>query len=224
MGITRYGWRETVISGLLLGAMAGGFLLLGRQLHPFWGWLALGPAAIFLWVLYFFRNPKRTPPEGEHRIVSPADGVITHIGEVDEPDFIGGRAVRISIFLSVFNVHLNRSPLAGRVAYKQYAKGQFVNAMRDDSGHLNEKNDLGLIAADKRVGKFMIRQIAGLIARRIVCEASHEQELARGEVYGMIKFSSRTELFFPVGSAVTLSAKVGDVVRAGETVLGEVGA
>jgi phosphatidylserine decarboxylase len=154
-------------------------------------------------------------------VVSPADGHVTHIEEAEEPAFLGGPALRISIFLSIFDVHLNRAPLDGRVAYVQYREGGFLNAMRSDSAASNEANDIGLETDEPRAPRVLVRQIAGLIARRIVCEAAPGASLRRGEVFGMIKFGSRTDLFLPRDSGLELRVKVGDAVRAGATVLGE---
>ncbi len=220
MTITHYGFKEIAISFLLLGLMTFGFCMVAVKVHPAFYAGAVCTAIVFLWVLSFFRNPTRTIPQDADSFVSPADGVVTHIEEVDEPDFIGGRALRVSIFLSIFNVHLNRTPLAGKVAYKQYKKGEFVNAMRGDSGHLNERTDLGIIPDDSRVDKLMIRQIAGLIARRIVCDTEIGNTLQKGEIYGMIKFSSRTEIYLPADTKLSLNVKIGDPVQAGSTILG----
>lgn len=202
-------------------AIAGFASLIRIDGWAFFAWTALVPLVILIWIVSFFRDPERVTPGEAGLIISPADGVVSHIDEVEESDFIGGKAIRLSIFLSIFNVHLNRAPVAGRVIYSKYKKGEFVNAMRADSGHLNEYNDIGLEVDDSRMPRILIRQIAGLIARRIVCEAKKGDSLSRGERYGMIKFSSRTSIYLPIDTPISWQVKVGDPVRAGATVLGK---
>ncbi len=221
MKLTPYGSREIGLS-LVLTAIAGaGCLWLGQETWPGFSWVAAGPGLVMLWILYFFRDPERQGPSGQGLLLSPADGTVTHVDEVEEPSFISGRALRISIFMSIFSVHVNRAPCAGRVAHKAYRKGQFVNALSGDSSHLNEANDMGLETALERCPRILVRQIAGLIARRIVCDKSVGDDVAQGERYGMIKFSSRVEVFLPAESGLQLSVKAGDAVRGGLSVLGE---
>ena len=170
-------------------------------------------------MISFFRDPERTPPGGEDTVVSHADGAGAEVGEVDTCPFLEGRALRIGIFLSVFNVHVNRSPLAGRVAHLEHADGEYLNALDPASAARNERQDLGLL--DQRRGlKVLVRQIAGAIARRIVCKAEMGQDLARGARYGMIKFGSRTEVYLPAGR-FRPRVKVGDKVKGGQTALGD---
>lgn len=219
--LTPLGIREQVITYFVVG-FALLFCLLGALYYsPYLGFFAVFPLGLLWLVLNFFRDPERLIPSGENLIVSPADGTVTHVDEVDDPGFIGGKALRVSIFLSIFNVHINRAPCAGTVAYRKYKKGQFVTAMRADSSHLNEMMDFGLTTPDPRVPKVLVRQIAGIAARRIVCELPEGTALARGERYGMIKFGSRTEIFLPVASQVSWRVKPGDKVQGGATVLGE---
>jgi phosphatidylserine decarboxylase len=188
-------------------------------------WAAAGPGAVFLFTLYFFRDPRRTPPEGEETIVSPADGRIVDIEDVDEPDYLGGRAVRVGIFLSLFDGHINRAPLAGRVCFLKYTPGRCLAAFNSRASKENESNTVGLEAAlpsgDGRPLRFAVKQISGIIARRIVCACREAESLARGEKFGMIKFGSRTELYLPSGAA-ELDVRVGDKVRAGSSVIGKV--
>lgn len=193
--------------------------LLGAAVHPLFGWLTLVPVLEFLFVLYFFRDPVRVVPQEDGVLVSPADGVVTNVEECDDPGCLGERALRISIFLSVFDVHLNRTAYAGKVFYKKYKQGEFLNAMSQDSLHRNECNDLGIETEDPRLPKYCLRQIAGLIARRIDCAAEVGDSLGRGEKYGMMKFSSRTDLYLPLSCKAELAVKVGDVVRAGTTIM-----
>ncbi len=219
--LTPYARREELLGILIGGAATAAGIYFGLTVWP----PLLGLAAIsflsLLLVVYFFRDPERLVPDAPGLMVSPADGTVTHIDEVEEPDFIGGKALRVSIFLSVLSVHINRCPCDGKVKYLKYKKGDFVTAMSPDSSHRNEANDLGLETGDARAPRVLVRQIAGILARRIVCAAREGEDLARGQRYGMIKFGSRTELFLPVDSGLKLKVKVGDPVRGGLTVIGE---
>lgn len=222
--LTRHGLREILIAGLACGAAAALFLRIAESDWPPAAWFASIPALLFLFVLYFFRDPRRRIPDDPAAFVAPADGVVTAIDEVEGPSFLGERALRISIFLSVLDVHLNRAPYTGRVVYLHHTPGRFVNAMRADSAELNERNDLGVETGDPRVPRYLVRQIAGLIARRIVCPVRVGQHLARGERFGMIKFGSRTDLYLPLRAGFRPSVRVGDTVRGGATILGRLGA
>lgn len=173
------------------------------------------PVLLIVFVLYFFRNPRRNVPDGDNLILSPADGQILEVDEVYEDRFINDKAIRISIFLSIYNVHLNRSPLQGEVRYRYYRPGKFIPAFKSHASEFNEKNFVGL---ESRGFKLMVCQITGFIARRIKCWADEGRELARGEIFGIIKFGSGTEIFIPAGSKVLV--KKGDRVKAGETVVG----
>ena len=185
-------------------------------------WIGAAVAA-FLWLftLAFFRNPSRAPLGGEQSLVSSADGVVADITELDEPDFIGGRAVRIGIFLSVFDVHVNRSPVKGQIAYATYKPGRFLDARHPDVSHANEANSIGIdVAPETATGlRVLVRQLSGLIARRIICTHGIGDAIGRGELYGMIKFGSRTELWMPREFPHTVTVKVGDRVKCGETVI-----
>ncbi|MBA2480430.1 MAG: phosphatidylserine decarboxylase family protein [Planctomycetes bacterium] len=185
-------------------------------------WIGLAVAA-FLWLftLAFFRNPERTPAGGLDCLIAPADGVVSDITTVDEPEFLKGRAVRIGIFLSVFDVHVNRSPVAGTIAFAKYTPGKFLDARHPDVSHENEANAIGIeVAPETATGlRVLVRQLSGLIARRIICTHAVGERIARGELYGMIKFGSRTELWLPESCPHTVAVKVGDRVKCGETVL-----
>lgn len=176
--------------------------------------LAIFPGLLIVFILFFFRNPKRVIPTGENLVLSPADGVILEIDEVFEDKFLQDRAIRVSIFLSILNVHLNRSPLTGEVRYKHYRPGKFIPAFKSHASDLNEKNYVGI---ESRNFKIMVCQITGFIARRISCWVHEGKRLARGELIGIIKFGSGTEIFIPVGT--DLLVKKGDKVKAGETVI-----
>jgi phosphatidylserine decarboxylase len=187
-------------------------------------WIGAAVAA-FMWLftLAFFRNPARAPLGNDQALVAPADGVVADITEVDEPEFIGGRAMRIGIFLSVFDVHVNRSPIQGAVAYATYKPGRFLDARHPDVSHENEANTIGIRADDAVASglKVLVRQLSGLIARRIICTHGVGDRLQRGELFGMIKFGSRTELWVPLSYPHTVKVAVGQKVKCGHTVLVE---
>jgi len=177
--------------------------------------LAIIPAALFLFIMFFFRNPQRNVPSNERYILSPADGTIMAIDEVFEDRFIKKPAIRISIFLSIFNVHFNRSPLPGTVMYRRYQPGKFIPAFKSHASDINEKNFIGIESGGFKI---LVCQITGFIARRIKCWVDNGQVLQSGEIIGIIKFGSGTDIFIPKGSKVIV--KEGDKVKAGETVLG----
>jgi phosphatidylserine decarboxylase len=183
-----------------------------------WGlWLAAFVLLLLaLWVAYFFRDPERTGDRGPSLVVSPADGKLIMITEVDEPTFVQGRAVRLSIFMNVFNVHVNRYPVDGAVRYVHYNKGKFFNAAAEKSSLENEQMSVGIDTGRHRI---LVRQIAGLIARRIVTYSKVGETVKQGDRMGIIRFGSRVDVFIPVNS--TLRAKVGDITVAGVTILAE---
>ena len=186
------------------------------------GWIATAivgiSAVLWLFVLWFFRDPERRVPTDPDAFLSPADGRITDIGEVDEPGFAEGRALRIGMFLSIFNVHVNRSPRAGRVIQVAYYPGRFRAAFHPKADEDNEQVVIDLEDADTGL-PIRVKQIAGAVARRIVCWLRPGDQLAAGERFGMIKFGSRTELFVPADSSVEVCVRVGQSVRGGTTVL-----
>jgi phosphatidylserine decarboxylase len=195
-----------------------------------WGlWLAAFVLLLLaLWVAYFFRDPERMGERGPSLVVAPADGKLIMITEVNEPSFVKGRAIRLSIFMNVFNVHVNRYPVDGVVGYVHYNKGKFFNASAEKSSLENEQMSVGIemtptdSGRTTRIGdshKVLVRQIAGLIARRIVTYSKVGDRVKQGDRMGIIRFGSRVDLFLPVGS--TVRAKLGDVTTAGVTVLGE---
>ena len=163
----------------------------------------------------FFRDPWRRP-EGEG-FISPADGRITDITTVQESRYLKEEAVKIGIFLSILNAHVNRAPWGGTVRYREYVPGKFLNAMKSESSEYNESNWVGLDDGRQRV---LVRQIAGLIARRIRCDVKTGDRLARGQKFGIICYGSRVEFFVPARN-VRVTAKVGQNVKAGKTLLGE---
>ena len=210
----RWGLAELQIMGWPLAGLS---IALGSPGPP-WCWAAAVPLVMLGLVLYFFRDPWRDVPEDAGAIVSPADGVIAEITELDHYDFIDGPAVRIGIFLSIFNVHINRAPRASRVAAMHYKPGEFLNALNPESAIRNEFMWIGLEDAARPGVRMAVRQISGLLARRIVCALRPGQSVRRGEKFGMIKLGSRTELILPQG-AVQVEATVGQAVKAGTTIL-----
>jgi phosphatidylserine decarboxylase len=200
-----------------------GWPLLAGTIFFFWlgGWWLVASAALAVvlgLIVYFFRDPVRQIPQGPDDIVSPADGTIAEVTEIDQYDFLGGPAVRIGIFLSIFNVHVNRSPRAARVVEMEYKPGEFLNALNPESAIRNEYMWIGLEETDSLGRRLAVRAISGLIARRIVCVLKPGQEVQRGEKFGMIKLGSRTELILP-RDAVEVLVSVGDAVHAGSTIL-----
>ena len=211
--LTRHGWRELLIGSVVLTLLAWGL-----------GWvtpllaLLVVPALIFLFA--FFRDPERPLPTEQHAVVSPADGVVSDITRLDHDPLIGGPAVRIGIFLSVFNVHVNRSPCDGRVLSVTYKTGKFINAMRhNEASDDNESNTIVLGEPDGDRPVAVVKQIVGLIARRIVCTAKVDQTIRRGERIGMIKFGSRTELTLAGWLEPDVRVTIGQSVRGASDVL-----
>ena len=195
---------------------AGGFAFAINRRS--WGlWLAAFVLLLLaLWVAYFFRDPERTGQRGPSLVVSPADGKLIMITEVDEPTFVQGRAIRLSIFMNVFNVHVNRYPVDGVVRYVHYNKGKFLNAAAEKSSLENEQMSVGI---DNGRYRILVRQIAGLIARRIVTYSKVGESVKQGDRMGIIRFGSRVDVFIPINS--TLRAKVGDITAAGVTILAD---
>lgn len=194
-----------------------------------WGARTTLPATLFvltLFVVYFFRDPERRIPPDPDIVASPADGTVMSVaevageaaGEAFGEAFMGGPATRVTIFLSIFNVHVQRAPLAGRVDAYAYRPGRYLPAWREDAGSENEQASLGLTTAQ---GPVVVRQVAGLVARRIVTYPREGDSLARGERIGLIRFGSRVDLFVPAGWEVLVGA--GDTVRGGETPVARIG-
>jgi phosphatidylserine decarboxylase len=175
---------------------------------------------ILLWMLSFFRDPPRRVLRDETVLLSPADGKVTDIAVVEDSG-LGERALRIGIFLSIFNVHLNRTPCSVRIEGLSYKKGRFRNAMSPESGRVNESNDILMTRLEKPMDRLLIRQVSGAIARHIVCEAKDNEEYRQGDRFGMIKFGSRTELYLPASEdgKYDITVTAGDLVRAGLTPL-----
>ena len=202
--------------------VAAGFAVLGVILLAAWRFGGAWWFAVFLWspiaawIPAFFRNPDRTGPRRAHLVIAPADGKVVSIEREEEPDYVGGPTTRVSVFMNVFNVHVNRHPVAGEVEYRQYRPGRFLNATLDKASTHNERMSLGVRGTHGRV---LIRQIAGLVARRIVTDHELGDTVEQGERLGLIRFGSRVDTFVPVGARVRV--RVGDRALAGKTILAE---
>jgi phosphatidylserine decarboxylase len=188
---------------------------LNRRSWPLW-LAAVLLVVIAIWVAYFFRDPERTGERGERLVIAPADGKIVQVTEVDEPAFLKEKAIRISIFMNVFNVHVNRYPVSGVVRYVQYNPGKFLNAAHDKASLENEQSSVGIESGSNRV---LVRQIAGLIARRIVTYSTDGTRVQQGDRMGIIRFGSRVDVFLPVTAKPRV--RVGETTFAGVTVVAE---
>lgn len=177
--------------------------------------LAIIPFIFLLFVIYFFRDPRRTISSNESQFLSPADGRVMEITEINEDSFIKGKAIKVSIFLSIFNVHINRSPISGTIKYSSYRPGKYLPAFKSHASEINERNTIG-IENDRT--KVLVHQITGFVARRIVCWSKKGDILNQGNKFGLIKFGSCTEIIVPFD--VDIKVKVGDIVRGGITIIG----
>ncbi len=219
MTIAREGLREILIATALFGLTGGGCAVAAILVSP-WIWIAAVPL-FDLWVftLLFFRDPARPIPDEPGIMVAPADGKVTEITTLPHYDGFQGPALRIGIFLSVFDVHINRVPCAGRVVRTDYHPGEFLDARHPECGTRNEANDILIDPAESLGGPVVVRQIAGLIARRIICNIKSGDRVERGQRLGLIKFGSRTELIVPAECGLEPAVKVNDHVSGGTTVL-----
>ena len=190
--------------------------------------LGLAGTLVVLWALfavftfYFFRDPQANTPAAPNLVVAPGHGKVDVIDTTTEPEFMGGECRRVSIFLSVFDVHVQNAPVTGRVAYFKHRPGQYLNAMRTDCADFNENVLIGLEAVEPRGEKIGVRLIAGLIARRIVCDLREGDAVRAGARFGIIRFGSRTDLYLPEG--VRALVQEGQSMIGGETVIAELGA
>ena len=213
MNFAREGYPFIGIATVL--AIAAFALALALRTWSLW-LLAIVITILALWVAYFFRDPERSGERGTHIVVAPADGKVIMITEVDEPAFVGGKATRLSIFMNVFNVHVNRYPVDGTVEYVHYNSGKFLNAAAEKSSIENEQSSVGIDTGTHRI---LVRQIAGLIARRIVTYSQKGQQVKQGDRMGLIRFGSRVDVFLPTNSR--LRVQLGALTTAGTTVLAE---
>lgn len=208
--LAKYGIREILFFTVLSLLIAGIFIYYKQY------YFLVIPLVILGFVFYFFRDPERIVPADENQVVSPADGRIIEITEVKENSFLKEDAVKVAIFLSVFNVHINRSPVSGRVEWISYQPGKFLVASEPLASQVNESNAMGI---NYQSIKVLVRQVSGIIARRIVCVCKVNDELKRGERFGMIKFGSRTELYIPKKNVESIPVKLDDKVKGAETIL-----
>lgn len=213
MRFSRHGIVEMLVGSLVL-------LLIGAALSWLWWPMGLVVLPVWAWLLAFFRDPDRPIPQAPGALVSPADGLVTDVGVIEADEHLGGPVLRIGIFLSVFNVHVNRSPCRCRLIRTVYRKGKFLNALKHDIASAeNESNTL--ILGDVETGRPIatVRQIVGLIARRIICTPKPGDVLDRGQRIGLIKFGSRTELCVPMWMAPQATVRVGQKVRGAADVI-----
>lgn len=208
--IARYGLGTIAAGTVVLAALAGLCL---------WSWppAAVAPALAWAGLLAFFRDPHRHADCGPGDLLSPADGTVRDVGVVDAPAFLDGPALRVGIFMSLLDVHVNRSPADGVVRHVSHRPGGHRDARSEAAATGNECNLLGLELADGR--RILVNQIAGMVARRIVCEASVGDRVRAGQRFGMVKFGSRVELYLPVADGYSAAVRPGDRVRAGRSVL-----
>ncbi|MBN1638153.1 MAG: phosphatidylserine decarboxylase family protein [Ignavibacteriales bacterium] len=212
--IAKYGYNTVGIISIIVAF----FLVLFLAIESgFIRWSIFFISTIFfILTLYFFRDPERNIPERDDIIVSPADGKIINIEEIDSNSYVKEKAYKIAIFMSPLNVHVNRIPIDGRVDYLNYIPGEYLMAFHEKSDERNERNEIGIIS---RHGRVYFCQIAGFVARRIECELELVQEVKMGERFGMIKFGSRVDVVVPV--KWNLKVTKGQRVVAGETILFE---
>ena len=215
MQLTPYGKPQTTVIisiAFVLAALAAIFCPRGI--------LSVGTILIIaIAILAFFRDPHRNVPTDKNILISPADGKITDIVELEEHEFFNGPVTRIGIFLSVFNVHINRAPCAGKVTWKFEKPGLCLNALKSElASQKNQSCSIGLDCPNHPAQQVVVKQITGAIARRIVCDSDKGSELLAGQRYGMIKFGSRTEMYFPKSDKAEILVKKGDKVKAGETI------
>jgi len=206
MPVAREGLPFIVIAWLMAGTLA---------------WASWWPAVLVwtpvaIWVIAFFRDPLRPGPRGAGLVIAPADGKVVSVIQIDEPTFLGGQATRISIFMNVFNVHVNRYPASGTVAWREYHPGQFWNAATEKASLENEQSSVGL---QTERGPMLVRQIAGLVARRIITDHGEGAVVEQGARMGLIRFGSRVDVFLPAGAEPRV--RVGQTTSAGQTVIAE---
>jgi phosphatidylserine decarboxylase len=209
--------REGLVFIVIAALLAAGMFALAvtRRSWPLW-LLALAVTLVALWVAYFFRDPERTGERGRQLVVAPADGKIVHITEIDEPTFVRGRSIRVSIFMNVFNVHVNRYPISGTIRHVRRTAGRFLNAAGERASIENEQVSVGIEHDGTRI---LVRQIAGLIARRIHTYSTEGQAVTQGDRMGLIRFGSRVDVFVPTDA--TIRVRVGEITVAGTSVVAE---
>jgi len=209
--------REGVsfIVAAVVVVIAAYLVALTRRSWPMW-LIAFALTIVALWIAYFFRDPERPGQRAATLVIAPADGKVVQITPMTESLFMKAPAIRISIFMNIFNVHVNRYPISGTVEYVTHAPGRFFNAMADRASLENEQTSVGIASGSERV---LVRQIAGLIARRIVTYSTPGEQVHQGDRMGLIRFGSRVDVFIPESAKVNV--QVGDMTFAGVTVLAE---
>lgn len=216
---------KIILFSLITLVVVWGLIAIGAVLAAFA--MAVAPFLVLIWViftlftLYFFRDPEARPPTVTNAVVAPAHGKIDVVDTTIEPHFIGGECQRISIFLSVIDVHVQNAPVTGKVSFFKYSMGQFLNALRTDCSEHNENVLLGFESSEPAGLRMAVRLVAGVLARRIVPFVQQGEEVRKGERISLIQFGSRADVYLPLN--VRLKVKVGDRVVGGETVLAEVG-
>lgn len=213
--VTKYGLDVFLVVAGICGALALLALLFVEPRLPKYGLILLS-VVFFGFTLNFFRDPDRTPPVGERNIISPADGKVIVVKKVMENEFFKSEAIQISIFMSPLNVHVNRNPITGKVTHYRYVEGEYFAAFEDKA---SERNEQSIVGMENGHGRVLFKQIAGFIARRIVCHLNIGDSVVAGERFGMIKFGSRVDVFVPVTASIHV--KVGDRPVAGETILAQ---
>ncbi|HOM76373.1 MAG TPA: phosphatidylserine decarboxylase [Anaerohalosphaeraceae bacterium] len=227
--MTQYGLPQAAVyPAVLIAAMAGYYILANRLLQPACAcpagillvWLPeVMLFAVLIWVLSFFRDPPRTIVQDARLLLSPADGTVMAVEELPGFEGFDGPVLRVEIFLSIFNVHINRMPCRVQVGTIHYKPGQFLDARNPQCSKVNEANEIELFRLDDPKDRLLVRQISGAIARRIVCDAATGRQYPAGEKFGMIKFGSCTELYVPARSNLVCMVKKGDKVKAGLTII-----
>jgi len=212
---TRHGLWEMAVGTIALGLIGAGMWII----HPA---LAILPFGVWVWLMAFFRDPQRALPGDRDTWVSPADGLVSDITPIDNDPLLGGPAIRVGIFLSVFNVHVNRAPCDAKVIKTIYKEGKFINALKHDEASSDNESNTILLADDTGKPIAVVKQIVGLIARRIINTAREGTTVERGQRIGMIKFGSRTELVIPLWLSPDIKVKVGQKVRGAADVIATV--
>ena len=224
--LTKYGLPQVVVYPVVIIAVMVAIALVKTAFLQTWAIITIEVllGVILVWVLSFFRDPERNCPKDKNLLLSPADGQITDIETItDTPAFLKEQAgqgtgiLRVGIFLSIFNTHINRAPCNVKVEKITYKKGKYKNALNPQSARVNESNELCLVRTDEPQDRLIVRQISGAIARRIVCDTMEGKHLAGGEKFGMLKFGSRTELYLSLRENAKCLVKIGDKVKAGLT-------
>ncbi len=212
--ITKYGFGLVVGSWILFVVIFVLSIIFGQPILII---MTVLSCILSIFNLLFFRDPERNIPQNSQAILSPADGKIMKITEVKENDFFDAEVRRVSIFLSIFNVHVNRSPISGKVEHFSYRQGSFLPAFKEAASVENEQSVIGIL--DEKGRKVMFTQIAGILARRIVCELREGYQTTAGERMGMIQYGSRVDVYFKADQ-VDLRVNVGDKVKGGESIIG----